>query len=160
MSFISSQLTEMWKFSYVTQKIRCFYSPRDRNPLNTLRRKYPPEGNSLTVQWLGLHPFTAEGLGSIPHQGTKIPHGVIKKLKKISTTKNSLLGVESEPADPRNLSSDSYLCHVVTHTDQECKQKRRISLQKSADRQMKILNLFTYSFRGAGKHHALWRVGS
>ena len=29
-------------------------------------------GNSLEVQWLGLHTFTAEGVGSIPGQGTKI----------------------------------------------------------------------------------------
>ena len=29
--------------------------------------------NSLVVQWLGLCAFTAEGLGSIPGQGTKIP---------------------------------------------------------------------------------------
>ena len=28
-------------------------------------------GNSLAVQWLRLCPFTAEGLGSIPDQGTK-----------------------------------------------------------------------------------------
>ena len=32
-------------------------------------------GNSLVVQWLGLHAFTAEGVGSIPDQGTKIPQG-------------------------------------------------------------------------------------
>ena len=31
------------------------------------------QGNSLVVQWLGLCTFTAEGLGSIPGQGTKIP---------------------------------------------------------------------------------------
>ena len=30
--------------------------------------------NSLAVQWLGLHAFTAEGMGSIPGRGTKIPH--------------------------------------------------------------------------------------
>ena len=30
-------------------------------------------GNSLAVQWLGLGAFTAEGLGSIPVWGTKIP---------------------------------------------------------------------------------------
>ena len=58
------------------------FSKRDRSPRNTLRRKYPLGGNSLTVQWLGLHAFTAEGLGSVPGQGTKIPCGVIKKLKK------------------------------------------------------------------------------
>ena len=28
--------------------------------------------NFLTVQWLGLNPFTAEGPGSIPHRGIKI----------------------------------------------------------------------------------------
>ena len=28
--------------------------------------------NSLVVQWLGPHIFTAEDLGSIPGQGTKI----------------------------------------------------------------------------------------
>ena len=31
-------------------------------------------GNSLAVQWLGLRSFTAEGQGSIPGWGTKIPH--------------------------------------------------------------------------------------
>ena len=30
------------------------------------------EGNSLVVQWLGHHAFTAEGRGSIPVLGTKI----------------------------------------------------------------------------------------
>ena len=29
-------------------------------------------GNFLAVQWLGLHAFSAEGLGSIPSQRTKI----------------------------------------------------------------------------------------
>ena len=33
------------------------------------------EGNSLVVvQWLGFHTSTAGGTGSIPGQGTKIPH--------------------------------------------------------------------------------------
>ena len=31
-------------------------------------------GTSLEVQWLELHTFNAEGVGSIPGQGTKIPH--------------------------------------------------------------------------------------
>ena len=30
-------------------------------------------GNSLAIQWLGLHTFTAEGPGSIPGGGPKIP---------------------------------------------------------------------------------------
>ena len=33
-------------------------------------------GNSLAVQWLGLCAFTAEGPGSTPGQGTKIPQAV------------------------------------------------------------------------------------
>ena len=36
---------------------------------NELCRK---TSNSLVVRWLGLHTFTAEGVGSIPGQGTKI----------------------------------------------------------------------------------------
>ena len=32
------------------------------------------EGTSLAVQWLRLHISTARGAGSIPGQGTKIPH--------------------------------------------------------------------------------------
>ena len=31
-------------------------------------------GNSLAVQWLGLHASTAGGMASIPGQGTMIPH--------------------------------------------------------------------------------------
>ena len=31
------------------------------------------KGSSLVVQWLELHTFTAEGAGSIPGWGTKIP---------------------------------------------------------------------------------------
>ena len=41
-------------------------------------------GTSLAIQWLGVFPFTAEGVGSIPGQGTKIPqvaHAAKKKKK-------------------------------------------------------------------------------
>ena len=31
------------------------------------------QGDSLEVQWLGLHALTDKGLGSIPDWGTKIP---------------------------------------------------------------------------------------
>ena len=33
-------------------------------------------GNSLAVQWLGLGTLTAEGPGSIPGRGTKIPQAM------------------------------------------------------------------------------------
>ena len=39
-------------------------------------------GNSLAVQWLGLCSFTAEGPGSIPGQGAKIPHAVQRDQKR------------------------------------------------------------------------------
>ena len=44
-------------------------------------------GTSLAVQWLRLRASTARGMGSIPGQGTKIPHATwhgqkIKKKKK------------------------------------------------------------------------------
>ena len=39
-------------------------------------------GNSLGVQWLGLHVFTAESTGSIPGRGTKIPQAKRPKKKK------------------------------------------------------------------------------
>ena len=39
-------------------------------------------GNSLAVQWLGLFAPTAEGPGSIPGWGTKIPKASQKKKKK------------------------------------------------------------------------------
>ena len=34
------------------------------------------------VQWVGLHTSTAGGTGSIPGQGTKIPHASQTKKKK------------------------------------------------------------------------------
>ena len=45
-------------------------------------------GNSLVVQGSGLRSFTAVGPGSIPGQGTKIPHAVCNQ--KNPKTKQSL----------------------------------------------------------------------
>ena len=50
----------------------------------------PPE-NSLVLQWLGFCTFTAEGIGSTPGQGTKIPQASRhdqKKKKSNKQTKN------------------------------------------------------------------------
>ena len=52
-------------------------------------------GNSLAVQWSGLGTFTAEGLGSIPGQGTKIPQAMwcgqnkTKQKQKAKQTNNN-----------------------------------------------------------------------
>ena len=47
------------------------------SPTDTVTRLYKDvgAGNSPVVQWLGLRAFTAQGLGSIPVWGTKIPTG-------------------------------------------------------------------------------------
>ena len=41
-----------------------------------------PVGTSLVVQWLQLCPSNAGGTGSIPGQGTKIPHNEMWQKKK------------------------------------------------------------------------------
>ena len=46
---------------------------RNQAPFCVLHLKNQVPGNSLAVQWLGLHTFMAEGAGSTPGQGTKIP---------------------------------------------------------------------------------------
>ena len=46
-------------------------------------------GISLAVQWLRLHASNAVGLGSIPGQGTKIPHAVWHGQKKERTQRAS-----------------------------------------------------------------------
>ena len=62
-------------------------------------------GNSLVVQWLGLHAGTAKGLGSIPGLGTKIPEvtqsgpppkkrvGEVQKKNKTSCSKWNILNI-------------------------------------------------------------------
>ena len=42
-----------------------------------MRNSYRSPGNALAVQWLGLRAFTAEGTGSIPGRGSKIPQTVL-----------------------------------------------------------------------------------
>ena len=40
------------------------------------------------VQWLGLHAFTAKGLGSNPDQGTKVLHAMQRSQKTFPPAKN------------------------------------------------------------------------
>ena len=62
--------------------------------------KTEASGTSLAVQWLGLSTSTAQGAGSIPGQGTKIPQAVwcgqIKK-KKVRPLKLDSLGGILDP---------------------------------------------------------------
>ena len=52
------------------------------NQSKKIKRRKMPRGNSLAVQWLELHAFTAEGPGSIPGWGTKIPQAAQHSQKK------------------------------------------------------------------------------
>ena len=50
-----------------------------------LLSKYSSYGTFLAVQWLGLWASTAGGAGSIPGQGTKIPHTMAEPPPKKSS---------------------------------------------------------------------------
>ena len=50
------------------------------------------------VQWLGCCAFTAEGMGSIPGWGTKVPQAEWPPPKKCNTNKNKM--AFTEPSCP------------------------------------------------------------
>jgi len=61
------------------------------------------------VQWLGLHPSNAGGMGLIPGWGTKIPHAYtaqpknkqhLRKLNKINKNKNDLYWLQEKVPAP------------------------------------------------------------
>ena len=76
--------TEIW-ISYNTYVIWCIFLLM----FFFLLLKNVKPGSSLAAQWLRLHIFTAEGMGSIPDQRAKIPQGQKKKkiAKKTQTPK-------------------------------------------------------------------------
>ena len=77
-----------WALNHVVPSA-CFLLslPLDWDPLKAKNTSFPVSqfcpGHSLAVHWLGFCALTAEDLGSIPGQGTKIPqasqHGQRKK---------------------------------------------------------------------------------
>ena len=50
---------------------------QDHKQGNDILKMYP--GTSLAVQWLTFHASTAGDMGSIPGQGTKIPHAAMRQ---------------------------------------------------------------------------------
>ena len=53
---------------------QCYHNRgREKEIWDMFDKEWKAQGNSLAVQWLGLCAFTAEGLGSVPGQETKIP---------------------------------------------------------------------------------------
>ena len=65
------------------------------------KKKNRNAGTSLVVHWLRLHVSNAGDVGSIPGQGTKVPHATVlaKRLKK------------------RNKNRNAYKCFPSGHTD-------------------------------------------
>ena len=57
---------------------------KGRNRIHLKGWKFEDCGNSLVVQWLGLHTLTAEGLGSISGQASKFPQVAQCEKKKKS----------------------------------------------------------------------------
>ena len=66
-------------------------SRSDPKLLHIFPSKKTTQGNSLAVQWLGLPAFTAEGAGSIPGQGTKVPASLAGQPKKKKKSKKERL---------------------------------------------------------------------
>ena len=58
-------------------------------------------GNSLAVQWLGPHAFTAEGVGSIPGQETAIPQAMQHSQKNLKKQKHEAQKTSTEEGSPR-----------------------------------------------------------
>ena len=64
----------MWNLKYDTNEL-IYKTETHRHRKQTYRV-------SLALQWLGLRAFTAEGMGSIPGRGTKVPHTSWRDQKK------------------------------------------------------------------------------
>ena len=62
-------LESYWRVNQIRQT-------RSGGYIGDLGKKPALQGNSLAVQWSGCHAFTAEGAGSIPGRGIKIPQAV------------------------------------------------------------------------------------
>ena len=75
-------------------------------------------GNSLVVQWLGLYALIAEGLGSIPGQGSKGPRSQVAwpKRKKESGLHGTSQGSHDLacPLGVRGQIADSGQCNVLS----------------------------------------------
>ena len=66
------------------------------------------------VQWVGLHISTAEGTGSIPSQGTKVPQTVWYSQKKRKTKQNK----KAQPTNqPKTLLQKALLAFLQGPTD-------------------------------------------
>jgi len=77
------------------------YEIEDPNFLVQKKKKKSFQGNSLAVQWLGTHTFTAESLGSIPGQRTNIPQATWRSQKNNQTIHlNIILGSEDRGIRP------------------------------------------------------------
>ena len=64
-------------------------SPTTREaPALFLKIKINANGNSLVAQWSGFRALTAEGPGSIPGRGTKIPQVTRRGQEKRKEKKN------------------------------------------------------------------------
>ena len=83
----------------------------------TLKKKEKKDrkGNSLAVQWLGFCVFTAEGAGSIPGRGTKIPQKRKKERKKPCGHPGYGCSPHPSPTPIRPCAPSIHPCHPLSH---------------------------------------------
>ena len=83
-------------------------------------------GNSLAVQWLRLLVLTAEGLGSIRGQGTKISQTVRCGQKTNKQTKPKKTMLLSEKNKRKNETRQNNLCKLKIHTTKHTNTKLHV----------------------------------
>ena len=74
-----SPVLNWWSLSFIIKNL-FFFSLSKLGMINKQKKKEC--WTSLVVQWLRLYAPTAEGMGSIPGQGTKVLHATWYRQKK------------------------------------------------------------------------------
>ena len=72
---------KLWKSLFSPDRLEFHIQGIQRGEVEDILRTKERRGTSLEGQWLRFHASNAEGLGSIPDRGTKIPHLVRPKKK-------------------------------------------------------------------------------
>ena len=83
-------------------------------------------GNSLAVQWLGLCVFTAEGPGSIPGRGSKIPKAARQEKQNNNNKKHKRTKTKQQQQKAQKNKNK----HKTTTTKKAKKKKKKTGKEK------------------------------
>ena len=98
-------------------------------------------GSSLVVQWLGLCALTAEGPGSIPGQGTKIPQAAWHSQKKKKEMRSKTYNYQTDHKYIKAFPWDTPLCPPSIY---------RTLLQVESSKRISSKSRCTYTLRTEG----------